>query len=79
MIRPMESRDKAVVMALIEATDFFHAHEVTVAEELVDVFLNVPGQSDYQVVVIEDDGGRVAGPVSGVRPAERVFGLAGAG
>ena len=61
MIRPMESRDKAAVMALIEATNFFHAHEVIVAEELVDVFLNVPGQNDYQVVVIEDDGGRVAG------------------
>ena len=61
MIRPMESRDKAVVMALIEATDFFHAHEVTVAEELVDVYLDVPGQTDYQVVVIEDDRGAVAG------------------
>ncbi len=61
MIRPMERADKAVVMGLIEATDFFHAHEMAVAEELVDVYLDVPGQSDYQVVVIEDERGAVAG------------------
>ena len=61
MIRPMERADKAVVMALIEATDFFHSHEVIVAEELVDVYLDVPGQADYQVIVIEDDRGAVAG------------------
>jgi ribosomal protein S18 acetylase RimI-like enzyme len=57
----MERADKAVVMALIEATDFFHSHEVIVAEELVDVYLDVPGQADYQVIVIEDDRGAVAG------------------
>lgn len=61
MIRPMESRDKAAVMGLIEATNFFHAHEVTVAEELVDVYLNVPGQNDYQVIVIENAEADVAG------------------
>lgn len=61
MIRPMEQKDKAAVMALIEATDFFHSHEVVVAEELVDVYLDVPGQRDYLVVVIENDEGVVAG------------------
>ena len=61
MIRPMESRDKAAVMALIEATNFFHAHEVIVAEELVDVYLGVPDQKDYQVIVIESAEGEVAG------------------
>jgi ribosomal protein S18 acetylase RimI-like enzyme len=61
MIRPMESRDKAAVMALIEATNFFHAHEVIVAEELVDVYLDVPGQNDYRVIVIEDAEAAVAG------------------
>ena len=61
MIRPMERADKAVVMALIEATDFFHSHEVLVAEELVDVYLGVPDQKDYQVIVIESAEGEVAG------------------
>jgi ribosomal protein S18 acetylase RimI-like enzyme len=61
MIRPMKSSDKAAVMGLIEATNFFHAHEVIVAEELVDVYLNVPDQKDYQVIVIEDAEGNVAG------------------
>jgi ribosomal protein S18 acetylase RimI-like enzyme len=61
MIRPMESRDKAAVMALIEATGFFRPEEAVVAEELVDVYLGVPGQNDYQVIVIEDAEGAVAG------------------
>ena len=61
MIRPMENRDKAAVMTLIEATDFFHSHEVIVAEELVDVYLNDPVQTDYRVIVVEDDRGAVAG------------------
>jgi ribosomal protein S18 acetylase RimI-like enzyme len=61
MIRPLESRDKAAVMALIEATGFFRPEEAVVAEELIDVYLTVPGQKDYRVVVIEDGEGRVAG------------------
>jgi ribosomal protein S18 acetylase RimI-like enzyme len=61
MIRPLESRDKAAVMALIEATGFFRPEEAVVAEELIDIYLTVPGQKDYRVVVIEDGEGRVAG------------------
>ena len=61
MIRPLEARDKAAVMALIEATGFFRPEEAAVAEELIDVYLTVPGQKDYRVVVIEDGEGRVAG------------------
>ena len=61
MIRPMEPRDKEPVMDLIRATGFFMPAEVDVAEELVDVYLDVPGQSDYRVIVIESDEGAVAG------------------
>jgi ribosomal protein S18 acetylase RimI-like enzyme len=61
MIRPMVISDKAEVMALISATGFFRPDEILVAEELIDVYLDIPDQRDYDVVVLERDGGEVAG------------------
>jgi len=60
MIRPMVISDKAEVMALISATGFFRPDEILVAEELIDVYLGLPDQRDYDVVVLERDGGEVA-------------------
>lgn len=61
MIRSMAARDKAPVLGLVRATGFFTEPEVGVAEELMDIYLGQPGQKDYQVVVIEDEAGGVAG------------------
>ncbi len=61
MIRPMRPPDKAPVLDLVRATDMFTPAEVAVAEELIDVYLNVPDQKDYKIVVVEDDRGAVAG------------------
>ena len=61
MIRRMESRDKDAVLGLVRATGFFTPAEVDVAEELVDIFLGKPDQRDYDVVVVEGDGGAPAG------------------
>jgi ribosomal protein S18 acetylase RimI-like enzyme len=61
MIRPMQARDKAPVLGLIRATEFFTAAEVGVAEELMDVYLDRPDQKDYSVVVVENDQGGPAG------------------
>jgi GNAT superfamily N-acetyltransferase len=61
MIRPMRSADKPPVMDLIRATGMFTLAEVDVAEELIDIYLGVPEQPDYRVVVIEDDRKDVAG------------------
>ena len=61
MIRPMRPQDKAPVLDLVRATDMFTPAEVAVAEELIDVYLNVPDQKDYHIVVVEDDRGAVAG------------------
>jgi ribosomal protein S18 acetylase RimI-like enzyme len=61
MIRPMSRADRAAVLALIEATGFFRPDEIQVAEELIDVYLDEPGQGDYGVVVVEDGRGVVAG------------------
>lgn len=61
MIRPMEARDKGPVLGLVRATGFFTEAEVVVAEELVDAYLEKPGQADYRVVVVESEAGAVAG------------------
>ena len=77
MIRPMAAPDKPAVMALIRATDMFMPAEVAVAEELIDIYLGTPGQKDYDVVVVEDDAGGVAGYMTwGPTPmAENVYDL----
>ena len=57
----MVRSDKSLVMELIEATGFFRADEILVAEELIDVYLNHPDQKDYEVVVVETEDHEVAG------------------
>jgi ribosomal protein S18 acetylase RimI-like enzyme len=57
----MEAQDKAAVLGIIRATGFFTEAEVGVAEELIDVYLENPGQKDYDVVVVEDGAGVPAG------------------
>ena len=61
MIRPMRPADKPAVMDLIRATDMFMPQEIDVAEELIDVFFDKPDQKDYDVVVVEEPEGVVAG------------------
>lgn len=61
MIRPMQAGDKAPVLGLIRATEFFTAAEVGVAEELMDVYLDRPDQKDYSVMVVENDRGALSG------------------
>ncbi len=77
MIRPMSAPDKPAVMELILATDMFMPAEVEVAEELIDAYLETPDQKDYDVVVVEDDRGGVAGYLTwGPTPlAENVYDL----
>ncbi|HOC88831.1 MAG TPA: GNAT family N-acetyltransferase [bacterium] len=61
MIRAMQLQDKNGVMRLLHETAMFTAAEIAVAEELIDLYLNQPGQKDYVVDVLEDDSGRVVG------------------
>jgi GNAT superfamily N-acetyltransferase len=61
MIRPMRQQDKGAVLDLVRATNMFTPAEVGVAEELLDIYLGVPDQKDYRAVVVEDEGGGVAG------------------
>ncbi len=57
----MEARDRGPVLGLIRATGFFTDAEVEVAEELLDIYLGKPGQTDYHVAVIENGEKAVAG------------------
>ena len=61
MIRPMTSADRPAVLALIKSTEFFRPAEIQVAEELIDITLDRPGQKDYAIVVATDEKGTVAG------------------
>ncbi|MBN1939513.1 MAG: GNAT family N-acetyltransferase [Candidatus Aminicenantes bacterium] len=57
----MTPADRPAVLGLIEATGFFRPDEIAVAEELIDIYLDKPGQKDYGIVVAEDGAGNVAG------------------
>jgi len=61
MIRPMIAADRPAVVALINATDFFRPDEIEVAEELIDIALEEPDPEDYEIVVVTDEAGAVAG------------------
>jgi ribosomal protein S18 acetylase RimI-like enzyme len=61
MIRAMNIEDKKEVLRLLHETEMFTLAEISVAEELIDLFLSKPGQKDYLVDVIEDDSGGVVG------------------
>ena len=61
MVRPMTDRDRERVLEIIRSTEMFRPEEIEVAAEFIDIYLDRPGQRDYDVVVIEDAGGRVAG------------------
>jgi GNAT superfamily N-acetyltransferase len=64
MIRSMESRDKEAILDLLQETDMFTPAEVAVAEEIMDIYLTRPDQTDYGVVVVENADGGVAGYMS---------------
>jgi ribosomal protein S18 acetylase RimI-like enzyme len=57
----MRPEDKAPVLDIVRATGMFTPAEIDVAEELIDVYLGVPEQKDYRIVVVENDRHHVAG------------------
>ena len=59
-IRPMNAADKPALMALLRDTPEFKPHELCVAEEVIDAYLNNPTGSGYNTLVAID-----AGTVSG--------------
>jgi ribosomal protein S18 acetylase RimI-like enzyme len=54
-IRPMTKRDKPAIMKILRDTPEFKPAEVTIAEELIDSYLQDSHQSGYYVLVAEVD------------------------
>jgi ribosomal protein S18 acetylase RimI-like enzyme len=57
----MTDGDRERVFDIIRSTGMFTPDEIQVANELVDITLDQPGQRDYAVVVVEDENGQVVG------------------
>jgi ribosomal protein S18 acetylase RimI-like enzyme len=50
----MAPTDRGAIAELIVSVDHFNQAEVECALELIDIYLNNPHQTDYQVIVAED-------------------------
>ena len=57
----MTQGDSEAVLSLVRATGMFTPAEISVAQELVEIYLGQPQQTDYLLVVVENDAGRVVG------------------
>ncbi|MBN2206478.1 MAG: GNAT family N-acetyltransferase [Candidatus Aminicenantes bacterium] len=64
MIRPLTRNDREAVLRLLAGTGMFTEAEIAVAEEQLDIFLTQPAQKDYDIVVVADEAGGVAGFLS---------------
>ena len=61
-VRPLTHHDKPKVMRILQTTPEFLSHEVIIAEELIDAFLEDQISSGYYIHVAEHNG-EVAGYV----------------
>ncbi len=57
----MTQEDGEAVLSLIEKTAMFTPVELSVARELIDIYLGNPQQKDYDIVVVENAEGQVVG------------------
>jgi ribosomal protein S18 acetylase RimI-like enzyme len=61
MVRPMKPEDREIVLEIIRATEMFTPAEISVACELIDIYLGQPDQKDYFLSVVEKAPGAVVG------------------
>jgi ribosomal protein S18 acetylase RimI-like enzyme len=61
MVRPMKPEDREIVLDIIRATKMFTPAEISVARELIDIYLEQPEQRDYFLDVVEKGPGAVVG------------------
>jgi ribosomal protein S18 acetylase RimI-like enzyme len=64
MVRPMKPEDRKLVLDIIQATKMFTPAEISVARELVDIYLEQPEQRDYFLAVVENGPGAVVGYIA---------------
>jgi ribosomal protein S18 acetylase RimI-like enzyme len=53
MIRPIAGSDRKAILDLLGATGNFNTAELAIADELIGIVINQPGQSDYYSFVAE--------------------------
>lgn len=68
MIRRLKSSDRNALESILKRTHQFKAEEVNVALELIDITLNFPAQTDYNVFVFEDEEKVLGYHCTGKRP-----------
>jgi len=60
----MMREDRRTVLDIVQTTELFTPDEITVAAELIDIYLDQPEQRDYRLVVAENEARRVVGYLS---------------
>lgn len=68
MIRRLKSFDRDALESILKRIQQFKAEEVNVALELIDITLNFPAQTDYNVFVFEDEEKVLGYHCTGKRP-----------
>ena len=62
-IRKLQSDDKDPIRHILEETGVFTSDEITIAVELIDIFLDDPKQEDYHIYTGIDEENNVVGYV----------------
>lgn len=76
LIRTLKPSDRERLKEILDATGQFTAKEVSVAMELIDITINIPGQQDYHIFVKEHDHQVMGYYCTGRRPmTDAVFDL----
>ncbi len=60
-IRSLQEKDKDAIRAILQEAQMFRDDEIEVAFEVIDEYLENPGESDYWSYVANDEKDRVAG------------------
>jgi ribosomal protein S18 acetylase RimI-like enzyme len=69
LIRKLLNTDRNKIKNILVDTKNFNEDEITIAMELVDLYLNDPNQKDYEIFADTDDGETINGYVCvGPRP-----------
>lgn len=72
MIRSLQKEDRDKIEQMLRDTNNFNENEITVAMELVDIYLNNSNQKDYEIFVDTEQDGFINGYVCiGQRPLTR--------
>ncbi|MBS1518294.1 MAG: GNAT family N-acetyltransferase [Bacteroidetes bacterium] len=56
MIRDLKTEDRETIINILRETDNFTEEEIKTAAELIDVYLDIPEQKDYEIFVDDENG-----------------------